>query len=110
ITGWTPHIYGTQGSIIGTKYNDEELLRTNEFMPNVTKAHAEMEESHVFADMMQLVDWIRDDKQSIVSVEHARHVIDIIESGYQAAETRKSVKLKTTFDPLSKQQIEQLLL
>ena len=49
---------------------------------------------------MQLTDWIRDDTPSIASAEHARHVIDIIESGYHAAETGQTQDLKTSFEPL----------
>jgi len=32
-----------------------------------------------------------------VTPEHARHVIDIIESGYRAAETGETQELRTTF-------------
>ncbi len=46
---------------------------------------------------MQLVDWIREDKPTIVTPEHARHVIDIIESAYRAAETGQTQTLHTTF-------------
>jgi predicted dehydrogenase len=46
---------------------------------------------------MQLVDWVRDDKPSIVTAEHARHVIEIIESAYRAAETGQTQTLTTTF-------------
>ena len=60
-----------------------------------------MRESHVFEDMMQLVDWIRDGTPSIASAEHARHVIDIIEAGYRAAETGETQELRTTFEPLA---------
>jgi len=59
-----------------------------------------MGERHVFEDMMQLVDWIRDDKPSIASAEHARHVVDIIGSGYRAAETGEVQALRTSFVPL----------
>ena len=44
-------------------------------------------ESHVFEDIMQLVGLVRDGTPTPVTAEHARHVIDIIESGYRAAET-----------------------
>ena len=46
---------------------------------------------------MQLVDFIREDKPTIVTPEHARHVIDIIESAYCAAETGQTQTLRTTF-------------
>ena len=60
-----------------------------------------MLESHVFEDMMQLVDWVRDGTPSIASAEHARHVIDIIEAGYRAVETGQTQELRTRFEPLA---------
>ena len=46
---------------------------------------------------MQLVDWVRDGTPSIVTAEHARHVIEIIEAAYRSAETGQHVDLTTTF-------------
>ena len=46
---------------------------------------------------MQLVDAVLDGRPSAVTAEHARHVIDIIESGYRAAETGRTQDLSTTF-------------
>jgi predicted dehydrogenase len=46
---------------------------------------------------MQLVDWIREGKTSIVTAEHARHVIEIIEAAYRAAESGQTQELTTTF-------------
>jgi predicted dehydrogenase len=60
-----------------------------------------MPESHVFEDMMQLVDWVREGAPSIANAEHARHVIDIIESGYRAVETGQTQELRTRFEPLA---------
>jgi predicted dehydrogenase len=51
----------------------------------------------VYEDVMQLVDWVREGTPSIVSAEHARHVIDIIESAYRASETGQTQELRTTF-------------
>jgi predicted dehydrogenase len=57
-----------------------------------------MEEAHVFEDVMQLVDWVRDDKPTVSTAEHARHVIEIFDAAYRAAETGQAQALKTTFD------------
>jgi len=57
-----------------------------------------MDESHVFEDIMQLVDWVLDGTPTPVTAEHARHVIDIIESGYRSAETGARQELTTSFD------------
>jgi len=51
----------------------------------------------VFEDVMQLVDWVRDGVESPVTAEHARHVIDIIESTYRSAETGNAQALSTSF-------------
>jgi predicted dehydrogenase len=46
---------------------------------------------------MQLVDWVRDGVPSPVTAEHARHVIEIVEKAYRAAETGATQELRTTF-------------
>jgi predicted dehydrogenase len=66
-------------------------------LPHVTGPHRGIPESHVFEDIMQLVDWVRTGTPSPVNAEHARHVIEIIESGYRAAETGHRQALRTTF-------------
>jgi predicted dehydrogenase len=98
--GFQPNIYGARGAIVGTRFGDQELKLPGDHEPHVEGPHAEMAESHVFEDMMQLVDWVREGRPSIATAEHARHVIDIIEAGYRAAETGQAQDLRTTFDPL----------
>ena len=56
-----------------------------------------IDEAHVFEDIMQLVDLVREGKPTAVTAEHARHVIEIIEAAYAAAETGQTQVLKTTF-------------
>jgi predicted dehydrogenase len=98
--GFQPNIYGTAGAVVGTRFDDQELKLPDDHQPHVTGEHAQMLESHVFEDMMQLVDWVRDGVPSIANAEHARHVIDIIEAGYRAAETGQTQELRTVFEPL----------
>ena len=98
--GFQPHIYGVAGEIIGTRLGDVDLKLADDHQPHVLGAHAKIPESHVFEDMMQLVDWIRKGTPSVANAEHARHVIEIIEAGYQAAETGATQTLNTTFTPL----------
>jgi len=98
--GFQPNIYGTQGAVIGTQFGEQELRLPDDHPPHVTGEHTKMAEYHVFEDMMQLVDWVGEGRPSIASAEHARHVIDIIEAGYRAAETGQTQELRTTFDPL----------
>jgi len=104
--GFQPSIFGDKGSVIGTRFGDQELMLPGDHLPHVVGLHAKLAESHVFEDMMQLVDWVLEGRPSIANAEHARHVIDIIESGYRSAETGRTQELRTTFEPLS---IEELL-
>jgi predicted dehydrogenase len=67
-------------------------------LPHVVGPHRAIPESHVFEDIMQLVDWVRDGTPSPVTAAHARHVIDIIESAYRSAERGSTERLATTFD------------
>ncbi len=106
--------FGTRGKIEGTLLNgtrfdfpgDEETLdypvadwdAQMRVLPHVIDNHRAIPEAHVFEDIMQLVDWIQTGKQSLVTAEHARHVIDIIESGYKASETKITQAITTTFD------------
>jgi predicted dehydrogenase len=99
--GFGSSIHGTGGSVTGTRLGEQELKLDGDHEPHVVGEHAGMPESHVFEDIMQLVDWVRDGTPSIASAEHARHVIDIIESAYRAAETGRTQELRTTFEPLS---------
>jgi predicted dehydrogenase len=89
-----PFTYGGSDEL-GERAGDQEA--NNRLLPHVTGSHREIGEAHVFEDIMQLVDWVRDDRPSPVTAEHARHVIDIIESGYRAAETGATQELSTTF-------------
>lgn len=109
--GFNGSYFGTGGTITGLMLNDkpldfpgrEEAERDDDqygihrLLPHVVGPHRQIEEMHVYEDIMQLVDWIRDGTPSIVTAEHARHVIDIIESGYRAAETGQTQDLATTF-------------
>jgi len=67
-------------------------------LPHVVGQHRAIPESHVFEDIMQLVDWVADGTPSRVTAEQARHVIDVIECGYRAAETGTAQSLRTSFD------------
>jgi predicted dehydrogenase len=93
--GFQPSIFGTEGSVVGAELNGESMRQEGEHMPHVVGQHAKMAEAHVFEDMMQLVDWVRDGTPSIATAEHARHVIEIIESAYRSAETGETQELRT---------------
>jgi predicted dehydrogenase len=67
-------------------------------LEHVVGPHRQIPEAHVFEDIMQLVRWVLDGVASAVTAEHARHVIDIIESGYRSAARSSTEPLSTTFD------------
>ena len=93
--GFQPTLFGTRGSVVGTEVNGESMRREGDGMPHWTGPHREMPEAHVYEDVMQLVDWVREGKPSIANAEHARHVIDIFESAYRSAQTGKTQDLVT---------------
>ncbi len=108
--GFAPSFFGSEGSIIGTRRNGEPFdypgreiaeqpgASVQWLLPHVTGAHRDIEEQHVFEDVMQLIDWARDGTPSVASAAHARHVIEIIECAYRAAETGQTQELTTTLD------------
>jgi predicted dehydrogenase len=109
---WSPIIFGTKGTIAGGKLNDEpidypgrqleeEFRNQNASLPHVVGPHRSMQEAHVWEDVMQLVDWIREDKPTVASAEHARHVIEIFDAAYRSAQTGQAQTLRTTFEPIS---------
>jgi predicted dehydrogenase len=109
-TAWDPsgRYYGTAGEIVGRSLNGEpfdypgrELAEQAPpmeewLLPHVGVAHRGLLEQHVFEDVMQLVDWVRDGTPSPATAEHARHVVEIIEAAYRAAETGVAQELTTT--------------
>lgn len=110
---FTSRYFGSEGEVDGFKVNGEELeyperplydeagggvMGAQMTLPHIKGAHRDIEEQHVFEDVAQLIDWIRDDIPSPVTADRARHVIDIIESGLRAAETGQTQDLTTTFD------------
>lgn len=106
-----PDFYGQKGSIVGMKLNgapfdypgreqaDTAKQGGNTLLPHVVGPHRELDEAHVFEDIMQLVDLVREGAPTVSTAEHARHVIEIIEAGYRAAETGQTQPLTTTFTP-----------
>jgi predicted dehydrogenase len=101
-----PQFFGTKGVIAGTNLNGQPIdypgrgnPEISFYGPHVTPPH-QIEEGHVFEDMMQLVDYVREDIPPAATVEHARHVIEIIEAAFRAAETGQTQTLTTTFTPI----------
>jgi predicted dehydrogenase len=103
------NVYGSAGVVVGGLHNGvpldypgRERARPGQFgdvalLPHVTEAHAALDEAHVFEDVMQLVDYVREDVTTVCDPRHAAHVIEIIEGGYRSAETGRAQDLATTF-------------
>ena len=110
VRGFQPSFFGTKGGIVGQEFNGQpieyegrDLAREkggNAVLPHVVGPHREVEEAHVFEDVMQLVDLVREGRPTVSNAEHARHVIDVIESAYRSAQTGQAQGLRTTFVPL----------
>lgn len=109
---FTGTYFGTEGKIEGFEVNGEELdyperplsdevgggvMGAQMTLPHVKGGHRDIDEQHVFEDVAQLIDWVRDDIPTPVTADRARHVIDIIESSFRAAETGQTQELTTTF-------------
>ena len=116
--GFNGNYFGTEGSIIGLTMNGEPLeypgadlarqaadqnqnLGNQWLLPHITELHRDLPEQHVFEDVMQLVDAVAEGKPSLVTPEHAAHVIDIIESAYRASSTGQTQVLSTAVERAS---------
>jgi predicted dehydrogenase len=106
----SPSYFGDQGTIAGSRMNGKPLeypgheianeLGGNALLPHCFGEHRKMEEAHVYEDVMQLVDLVLDGTPTPANAEHARHVIDIIESAYRSSDTGQAQDLRTTFVPM----------
>lgn len=90
---WGRDVIGKPGSESGHRTEQADPR-----IPWVFGVHKELPERHVYADIMHMVDCVLTGKKPAVSAEHARHVIEIIEAGYRAAETGQTQTLTTTFE------------
>lgn len=106
---FTPYIIGGKGMLNGAQLGDKCLIYEGDHQPHVTPAHKKLSESHVYEDIMQLVDWVHSDIASIANLDHARHVIDIIESAYNSESTGKIITLKQpAYKPLPLEELAEI--
>lgn len=85
--------WGTFGQSIGhRKY--EEPLTAQKYLQG---EHLELEESHLYVDIMELADAILEDRAPRAGGEQARHVVEIIECAHVAIATGQTQRLTTTF-------------
>lgn len=98
--GQEPYIYGTAGSIVQAALGEQSLRREDDCAPFVTPEHRALGESHVYSDLMQLAAWAAGGPRAFGAAEHARHVIEIFDAAYRAAQTGVTQELRSTFEPL----------
>lgn len=66
-------------------------------LPYATGVHHTMPEKHIFSDIMHMADCVLNDKEPVVTVEHARHVIEVIDKGYTSARTGQALDIVNSF-------------
>ena len=112
--GYFGMTFGTEGKIMDGKIEGKngvvelfdtsaqsmQRIRATMGLPHLTDHQVTLGEPHIFEDINQLADWVLNDIPPYGTVEHARHVIEIIEAAYQSARTGRAVDLCTTFEPL----------
>ena len=65
--------------------------------PYIQGEHLTLEEPHVYADIMDLVDAIYEDRPPLAAGEQARHVVEIIEKSLIAVRSDQTQTLQSTF-------------
>lgn len=64
--------------------------------PDLTPEHLQIEEPHLYVDIMELVNAIVEDRPCHATGEQARHVVEIIEAARRAITTGQTQSLTTT--------------
>jgi predicted dehydrogenase len=96
----TTHVDHSSGYPLSFKIQGDQHTAALADQPYLRGAHLTIEEPHVYADIMDLVDAIRDDRAPRATGEQARHVVEIIERARVAARTGQTQDLSSTFTPL----------
>lgn len=81
--------WGTFGREVGQRHYAESLSA----QPYLQGEHLTLEEPHVYADIMDLVDAIVEDRPARSTGEQARHVVEIIEKARLALQTGQTQEL-----------------
>jgi predicted dehydrogenase len=67
--------------------------------PYLTGEHLQIEEPHVYCDIMDLVDAIQEGRAPRATGEQARHVVEIIEAAHASAASGRAQELRSSFEP-----------
>ncbi|MCS6849206.1 MAG: Gfo/Idh/MocA family oxidoreductase [Anaerolineae bacterium] len=85
--------WGTHGKEVGDRIY-EEALTAQKYLQG---EHLEIEEGHLYVDIMELADAIVEDRPPRAGGEQARHVVEIIECAHKAIATGQTQHLTTRF-------------
>jgi predicted dehydrogenase len=91
--------YPTRFEIQGGGLGQQQYAESLSAQPYLRGEHLTLEEPHVYADIMDLVDAIIDDRAPRATGEQARHVIEIIEKARLAIQTGQTQSLTSTMPP-----------
>lgn len=104
----SPSLYGTEGKLEKGVLNNVQLFE-NPIMGMAAKdlpmEHLKMHEPFVYRDVMELVDYVREGKRPFGSAEQGCHVLEIIEAGFESMRSGRTVELKTSFTPLTLEEL-----
>lgn len=82
----------------GHEVGHREYAQPLTAQPYMQGPHLEIEEGHLYVDIMELADAILEDRLCRATGEQARHVVEIIEAAHRAAQTGQTQTLTTTFN------------
>ena len=85
--------WGTLGQEVGHRTYEQPLTA----QPYLRGEHLELEEGHLYVDIMELADAIVEDRAPRATGEQARHVVEIIECANRAMATGQTQYLTTSF-------------
>jgi predicted dehydrogenase len=87
--------YPLRFALTGAHAQTHSALLTDQ--PYLRDAHLKLEEPHVYADIMELVDAIKEDRAPRATGEQARHVVELIEKARLAAQQGQTQTLISSF-------------
>jgi predicted dehydrogenase len=92
---------GAWGDDAGPRRSVREEVAELSHQPYLQGEHLSLGEPHVYVDIMDLVDAIRDGRPPRATGELARLVVEVIEKAHVAARTGQTQALTSTFVPAS---------
>jgi predicted dehydrogenase len=90
-----PIRFEMQGGASGGRSSETSAALTDQ--PFLRGEHLAIEEPHVYADIMDLVEAIQEDRPPRATGEQARHVVEIIEQARRAMDTGQAQTLISSF-------------